>query len=270
MSHLDPLLVVFFGLFGLTFGSAANVLITRLPAWLDHRFGATDNASLGPRGHRSQCPHCLKPLRLAMLIPILSFFWQRRHCQFCQTRIHWRYPLVEALGGCWFIACLVIYPENPIQASVWAFWGLMLFTMAWIDGSSYWLPNILTLPFLAMGLIASAFGFLPTALTDSAIGALTGWSVLTGLDRAYHWHTQRMGFGGGDAKLLAGLGAWFGWLSLPWILFFSALAGVVFAGVRMAYQRRQLNAHEPLPFGPFLATAAVFMCLYQSGLFDSQ
>jgi len=124
MPSADLFLLVIFALCGLTFGSAANVLITRIPMWLDQQHEIASDAAPGPRGHRSQCPNCLTSLRATMLIPILSYVWLGGRCHFCQARIHWRYPAIEALASAWFIVCLLVYPDNPTQAGVWAFWGL--------------------------------------------------------------------------------------------------------------------------------------------------
>ncbi len=270
MPSADLFLLVIFALCGLTFGSAANVLITRIPMWLDQQHEIASDAAPGPRGHRSQCPNCLTSLRATMLIPILSYVWLGGRCHFCQARIHWRYPAIEALASAWFIVCLLVYPDNPTQAGVWAFWGLALLTMAWIDGASYWLPDVLTLPFLVLGLVVSLLGLLITTPTDSFVGALAGWSVLMGVGWIYRLRTQRVGFGGGDTKLLAGLGAWFGWSNLPWILFFAALTGAAFGIMRAVHKGQSLRAQEPLPFGPFLAIGGLLICLHEWRFFGSQ
>ena len=270
MPAADLFLLVVFALCGLTFGSAANVLITRIPMWLDEQHEKAHDAAPGPRGHRSQCPNCLTSLRATMLIPILSYIWLGGRCHFCQARIHWRYPTIEALSSAWFIVCLLAHAGNPLQAGAWALWGLALLTMAWIDGTSYWLPDVLTLPFLVFGLVASLLGLSTTTPLESFIGALAGWSVLMGVGWIYHSLTQRIGFGGGDAKLLAGLGAWLGWASLPWILFFAALTGAIFGVTRAVQNNQSISAQEPLPFGPFLAIAGLLICLHQWGIFGSQ
>jgi leader peptidase (prepilin peptidase) / N-methyltransferase len=70
--------------------------------------------------------------------------------------------------------------------------------------------------------------------------------------------------------LPAGLGAWFGWANLPWILFFPALTGAAFGIMRAVHKGQSLRAQEPLPFGPFLAIGGLLICLHEWRFFGSQ
>jgi len=92
--------------------------------------------------------------------------------------------------------------------------------------------------------------------------AIVGWF--------YRWRTQRIGLGGGDMKLLAGFGAWLGWIPLPWLLLFASLTGAIFGVLTLARFRRKKGGEVPIPFGPFLALAALLVLLYRWGTFGSQ
>ncbi|MEJ6762905.1 MAG: A24 family peptidase, partial [Comamonadaceae bacterium] len=158
------------------------------------------------------------------------------------------------------------FQSQPALAAMWGLWGLVLMCMACIDGRSFWLPDVLTLPFLAAGLLLSMLGHVPTDALSAGIGALVGWGTLTAVGYIFYRLTGRMGFGGGDAKLLAGLGAWLGWQLLPWVLMGAALGGVVFdlwqrgsAHVKPVVQNVPDAA---IPFGPFLALAAAVLAVH--------
>ena len=264
------LTIMLFALLGLAFGSAANVVIARLPHWLDHRFRTIPQGHGAPSGPRSQCPICLQPLTVSELVPILSYVRQRGRCRHCDATISWRYPLVELMGAAWFVMCLWHAPTTPLIALMWGLWGIVLLVMAWVDATTYWLPDVLTLPFLGAGLALSAFGATHISWRDSLIGAGLGWGVLAIVGWFYRWRTQRIGLGVGDMKLLAGFGAWLGWIPLPWLLLFASLTGAIFGVLTLARFRRKKGGEVPIPFGPFLALAALLVLLYRWGTFGSQ
>src|SRR3546814_17677774 len=60
--------------------------------------------------------------------------------------------------------------------------------------------------------------------------------------------------GYGDFKLLAALGAWLGWQSLPTIVLLSSVVGAL-VGISLVVFGRH-NRSVPIPFGPYLAAAA--------------
>ena len=63
--------------------------------------------------------------------------------------------------------------------------------------------------------------------------------------------------GAGDFKLLAALGAWFGWMLLPWILFTAALLGIIIGGGTLLLQKKSFS--QTIPFGPFLIIGALIV-----------
>lgn len=130
----------------------------------------------------------------------------------------------------------------------------MLLVLALIDLRTQWLPDALTLPLLWGGLLVNLTGVL-TPLPDAVAGAVTGYLVLAGVNLAYRTLRGRNGIGGGDAKLLAALGAWLGWQALPDLLLLASVSGILWAIAMIC--RRRLQADTPFPFGPFLAGAGV-------------
>ena len=123
--------------------------------------------------------------------------------------------------------------------------ALWLAAASWIDARRLILPDVLTLPLIAAGL---ALAWLqPPELATRAIGAMAGFAAFALIAELYRRLRGRDGLGLGDAKLLAGAGAWLGWEALPSVVLIGAVAGLVFALLKRP------AADRPIPFGPFLA-----------------
>jgi leader peptidase (prepilin peptidase)/N-methyltransferase len=131
-----------------------------------------------------------------------------------------------------------------------ATWALIVLTM--IDADHQLLPDDITLPLLWLGLIANAFGIF-TDLASAVWGAVYGYGSLWSVYWAFKLTTGKEGMGYGDFKLLAALGAWLGWQSLPMIILMSSLIGAIIGITMMALSK--LGRGQPMPFGPYLAIA---------------
>jgi len=138
--------------------------------------------------------------------------------------------------------------------------GWALLTAAWIDIRTMILPDALTLPLLAAGLIVTAVTD-PDSLTDHAVAAALGYLLLFATARAYRVLRGRDGLGLGDAKLLAALGAWIGLSNLPVVLLLASCLGLAAAGAGLLFGKR-VTAATAIPFGPFLALAGWLAWLY--------
>jgi leader peptidase (prepilin peptidase)/N-methyltransferase len=259
---------------GLLVGSFLNVVIYRLPVMLERRWRAeclelsgTASALAEPAASqapfnllvpRSTCPGCAAPIKSLHNIPVLSYLWLRGRCASCGVRISARYPAIELL--CALATALVAWKFGfgwPGACAIVITWFLIALTF--IDLDHQLLPDSLTLPLLWMGLLASLTGWasgshsLPvdpvSAIAGAAIGYLSLWSVY----HAFRLLTGKEGMGYGDFKLLAALGAWVGWQMLLPIVLLSACVGAL-VGIALILLRRQQRGN-PMPFGPFLATA---------------
>ena len=91
------------------------------------------------------------------------------------------------------------------------------------------------------------------SLQDAVIGAIAGYLLLWSLYWSFKLLTGKEGMGYGDFKLLAALGAWLGWQSLPLILILSSVVAAVVGITLMLLRRHQQG--NPIPFGPYLAMA---------------
>ncbi|KJU86422.1 peptidase A24A domain-containing protein, partial [Candidatus Magnetobacterium bavaricum] len=68
------------------------------------------------------------------------------------------------------------------------------------------------------------------------------------------------GMGGGDIKLMAMLGAMFGWKFVLMTIFIGSFTGSIYGLVLMAFKGK--DRKTKVPFGPFLASASVIVLFY--------
>ncbi|WP_292067988.1 prepilin peptidase [Brevundimonas sp. UBA7664] len=239
MTDIAPaLLAALFAGCGLLVGSFLGLVSLRLPAQEDIVRG------------RSRCGGCGRDLPPWRLIPLVSYVLARGRCRDCGAAIPARYPLMEA--ACALIGVWAALSQPGLAAAVLtAVLGWQLLLIAVIDGENFWLPDSLTLPLLATGLLAAIL-LEGVALPEAAIGAGVGFAALWLVGRAYKRLRGREGLGGGDPILLAAGGAWVGWIGLPSILVWAATAGLSVVLAR-ALSGRRVSGEDRLPFGVFLA-----------------
>ncbi len=250
-------------LLGLIVGSFLNVVIHRLPKMMERGWqqqcaemrGEELLASLPYNllTPRSACPHCNHAISAWENIPVISYVFLRGKCKGCGAGISVRYPLVEAITGvlCAFAGYHFGFGLAALGALIFI-WALI--ALAAIDFDTQLLPDDITLPLLWLGLIFNIFGTY-TSLTTAVIGAMLGYLVLWSVYWLFKLITGKEGMGYGDFKLLAALGAWFGWQMLPLIILLSSLVGAVIGITLIIAMRHGRNV--PIPFGPYLVGAGL-------------
>jgi len=226
------------GVAGLLAGSFLGLVSLRLPR---------DEAFVGGR---SRCRGCDRPLEPWRLIPLLSYAVSRGRCTPCGAAISIRYPAME-LAGAAIGVCAALTQPTSTAALLTALLGWQLLLIAVVDGEHFWLPDRLTLPLLATGLVAAAT-LDRVSMVESLTGAAIGFGGLWLVARAYRAARGREGLGGGDPFLLAAGGAWTGWIGLPSVLLWSALAGLSVVAARRLTGGR-VSGSDRLPFGVYLA-----------------
>jgi leader peptidase (prepilin peptidase)/N-methyltransferase len=259
--------------FGLLMGSFLNVVIYRLPLMLEREWRdecreildlpaeVAEEGAVTPFNlvvPRSRCPACGHEIAVWENVPVLSFLALRGRCRACKTPIPWSYPLVELFTGLLAGGVAWHYGFGP-QAFAACALGFALIALAAIDFRTQLLPDHITLPFLWVGIGLGIFGVFAD-LRSSVLGAMAGYLSLWTVYWAFKLLTGKEGMGYGDFKLLALLGAWCGWQSLPWIVLLSSLLGAV-VGVSLIVTRRQ-DRTVPIPFGPYLAVAGLVTLLW--------
>ena len=235
-----PGLTVALALFGLCLGSFLNVVIHRVPV------GAS---LLRPKSH---CPACGEPVAIRDNVPLMGWLLLRGRCRHCRTPISPRYPMVELLGAICVLLGAVTAPD-PAAAAARSVFLLVMVAVFFIDFEHRIIPDVITLPGAAIGILASPlFG---VDRIDSVIGAATGALLLWLLGWIYSQARGREGMGGGDIKLAALLGACLGWQGLLLTLMAGSLLGTVIGSILILGRRSSWLTQ--LPFGSFLAPAAM-------------
>jgi leader peptidase (prepilin peptidase)/N-methyltransferase len=235
---VDPFYASSIFLFGLIFGSFLNVCIYRLPLGL---------SVVSPR---SACPACKRPIAFYDNLPVLSWVLLGGRCRHCKTRISPRYLLIELLTGVLFLGCYAFFGLSLATLKYCVF-GFLLLGLIFTDAETKLLPDKLTLPGLALGLLFSllvpvhdlASQFLPgmlhlpfnadpaarlLSLLDSLLGAALGASFIYGAGAAYLRWRGAEGMGFGDVKLMAMVGAFLGIKLTIFTIFTASLAGSLF------------------------------------------
>jgi leader peptidase (prepilin peptidase)/N-methyltransferase len=278
---VDPVLATAIFVLGLAFGSFLNVCIYRLPL---------DLSVVHPR---SACPGCEQPIAIYDNIPVLSWLLLRGRCRNCKILISPRYLVVEILTGAIFLACYAHFGTSLATLKYCAF-GFLLLGLIFTDAETQLLPDKMTLPGLALGLVFSllvpvndlASQLLPgvvslplssdvswhlLSLADSVLGAVVGSSFIYGAGAIYLRARGVEGMGFGDVKLMAMVGAFLGAKLTIFTLFTASIAGSLFglSTVLAVWikrtRRRMARNHEPASQARRRAweSAAIALCRHQ-------
>jgi leader peptidase (prepilin peptidase) / N-methyltransferase len=261
---------------GLSIGSFLNVVIARMPK---------GESIVRPR---SRCPGCHAPIAWYDNIPVASWLWLRAKCRRCRQPISIQYPFVELLTGLLAVACFVHFGFTWATPFYFAFCAALL-AVTFIDIPYQIIPNEISLPFIALGVLASLVTHQVTWY-DSLIGAAVGFSLIALIAYGYFFLTRREGMGMGDAKLLAMIAAFLGWQSIPFVLLAASVQGLLLAlaGIGLGIIRKAPPLPDPsewpggvapeppleetplrlaaVPFGPFLSLAALEFLFFGGGL----
>ncbi len=248
---LQHLLLFASFLLGAVIGSFLNVVIFRLP-------DPASSIAFPP----SHCPRCSTPIRWYDNIPMLSYLLLRGRCRACRQPISPRYPLVELCMACLSMALYARFGPGLAFVCYFPFLAALL-AIIFIDIDHQIIPDVISLPGIVLGFAGSFFNPL-VSWQQSALGILIGGGLLYTIALAYMLLTRREGMGGGDIKLLAMIGAFLGWQSLLYVIFASSLIGSVVGIAVMRIQGK--GSRTRIPFGPFLALAAMSYLFFQQDI----
>ena len=236
-------------LFGLLFGSFANVVVYRVPL---------RQSIVRPA---SRCPSCGVALRARDNIPVVSWLMLRGRCRNCGARISVRYPAIELITGVLFgLAAWRIHPATDLVAYLPLLWVLVV--LSFIDLEHKLLPNRIVGPSLVAGVVLLGIAAALGPGIHAWVRALAGGGIAFGIFLALAIISPR-GMGMGDVKLSAVLGfalAYQGWgrLFLGFLLAFAtgAVGGIALIAARRAGRKSEV------PFGPYLALGTVVALLF--------
>ena len=232
---------------GLAIGSFLNVVIYRLPRGQHFTTG------------RSYCPHCKQQLKWYHNVPIISYVFLLGKCGFCGERISLRYPVVELMNAGLYLYFLWEFGPT-LYFFIFACIASALITIFLIDLDFQIIPDVITIPGIVVGLAVSLWpggiGIIP-----SAIGMLVGGGSLYLVAMLGDWLFKKESMGGGDIKLAAMLGAFLGWQKVLFVFLASAVIGLIVSIILLSFSSK-LRKHRIIPFGPFLALAAMLAIVY--------
>jgi leader peptidase (prepilin peptidase)/N-methyltransferase len=250
---MQLLTLILAAVLGVAIGSFLNVIIYRVPRKIGFVRG------------RSRCPKCEQPLRWFHNIPVLSFLCLRGRCAYCSTPISFRYPLVELLNGL-FYGYFFWQHGLTVQTVVFALLSSALLAIFFIDLDFRIIPDGVTLPSIVVALGAA---FLPggIGIVSSLIGLVVGGGALYLIALLGDWLFKKESMGGGDIKMAAMLGAFLGWQKVVLIFMASAVIALVVSSVLMSFSA-ELRRERMVPFGPFLATAAMVAIIAGDRIID--
>ncbi len=259
---LLPRAVLYFWAFalGTAVGSFLNVCIYRLPR---------DRSVIAPPSH---CPQCGVRLRAIDLVPLLSFLALGRKCRSCGGAIGWRYFAVELVTGLVFLAAWEACGRGIQVLPCWIFASVII-AVVFTDLDHMIIPDSLVIAGLfaavlseGMAVASGQAALLSVAIPGTEIalprlvaGGGVGLAVFVFIRAFSQLLFRREGMGLGDVKLAGAIGAMLGpglaLLSFGLAIVAGAVLGMALLAVRV---RRRM---EYLPFGPFLAGAALAVLL---------
>ena len=140
-----------------------------------------------------------------------------------------------------------------------------LLVVIFIDLKHQLIPDLISLPGIVIGFAVS---FVNPFITwqDAALGFLIGGGLLYGIALGYYLLTKRVGMGGGDIKLLAMIGVFLGWQSLPFVVFSSSVLGSL-VGVGTMIKKKK-GGKTMIPYGPFLSVGALLYLFYRERILE--
>lgn len=244
---LDSFLTVFSLLFGLILGSFLNVCIYRLPR---------HESIIHPP---STCPQCGKRIKFYDNIPLASYIVLLGKCRSCRSPISLRYPVVELIAGSLSTALFLKFGLSAAYPAFMLF-SMSLVVISFIDLDHQIIPDVLSIPGILVGLGLSFPAWTEISWLESLIGIVGGGGFLFLVAVIFERLTGKEGMGFGDVKLLAMIGAWMGWRSLPFVILLASLAGILIGGGALLFSGRGYRSR--IPFGPFLALGALLYLFF--------
>jgi len=231
-------------------GSFANVCIYRLP--LDK----------GVISGRSYCTKCEKQISWYDNIPIISYLLIQGKCRKCKKKISLQYMLVEILS-IWSFTTIYYFYGITLTTFLLIILALIFIIIFFIDLKHYIIPNSLTFPMMIIGFVKSFdpnINELFPNYINSLIGGLFGYGIIWSIIFFYKSLRNKEGMGLGDAKLLAVIGFWFGWIAIPFVIFSSSIIALLHVIPSLINKSKKLSSE--IPFGPYIITGCILYIIF--------
>ena len=246
--------LIFLIIIGGLWGSFANVCIVRLPE------------DKGVVSGRSNCPKCKKQINWYDNIPIISYFILNGKCRKCKKPISFQYVVVELLSIVSFVTIYLIYGFS-FTTLLLIILSLGFIIIFFIDLKHFIIPDVITFPLMALGFIKS---FIPNLdplfpyYVLSLIGGIFGYGIIWGIIFFYKQVKKKEGMGLGDAKLLSAVGFWFGWFSIPFVIFLSSIIALLSVTPSLINKSKKFSSQ--IPFGPYIILGTLIYLIFESNI----
>jgi len=235
-----------FIIFGSLWGSFANVCIYRLP----------ENKSVITG--RSSCPNCKNKIPWYDNIPLLSFILLMGKCRLCKKPIDLQYFIVELISAISFVSIYYFFGLT-LAALLLLILSIFFIIIFFIDLKHFIIPNELTFPLMIIGFIKSFDPNLNQTIfpnyINSLIGGVFGYLIIWLIIFFYKKVRKKEGMGLGDAKLMSVIGFWFGWVSIPFVIFISSAVALILVIPSLINQSRKMSSE--IPFGPYIIIGCI-------------
>ena len=236
-----------FFVLGAAVGSFLNVCISRIP---------NGESIISPGSH---CPKCGCSIKPYDNIPILSYILLGGRCRSCKQTIDFRYWAVEVLTAFLFLIFYWRLGFSYTLPLALLFTAIMI-AVGFIDLGSKIIPNVITIPGIAIALVFAVLQG-SSSFRDSILGILVGGGGLLVVGGLGSIVFDKESMGGGDIKLAAMIGAFWGWKIALATLLLSFLTGAI-GGVVVLFAERSVKVTRVIPFGPFIAASAIIAFFY--------
>lgn len=239
---IDAIAHIYIFLVGLVFGSFFNVVGLRVPK---------GESIVRPRSH---CPSCQTTLSGRDLIPVFSYLFLRGKCRTCQAKVSPIYPIIEFVTACLFVGVWQVFGWSAEAIVAFVFVSLLI-VITVSDISTMLIPNKILLFFGSIILLLRLTIAPLDSWWDTFVGAMVGFTLLLIIAIV-----SNGGMGGGDIKLFAVLGLYFGWQHVLLAFFLSVFVGAVIGGVGLLLGK--IKRKTPMPFGPAIAIGSVITLFF--------
>ena len=238
--------IILIFILGLIVGSFSNVCIYRIPR---------NESIIFPASH---CPKCSSPIKPVDNIPLISYILLKGRCRHCGSKISIQYPIVELFTGLIYLIIYLTYGLS-VQTLIYIILSSALVIIAFIDLNEQIVPDVISLPGIAIGFIISFF--VPyISYANSALGILIGGGIILIIGMAGSIIFKKEAMGGGDVKLAAMIGAFLGWRYIIISLFLGFFLGAL-AGIILILSKTK-SREDVVPFGPFIVLGSFITLLW--------
>ena len=140
--------------------------------------------------------------------------------------------------------------------------NLYLGIVSFVESSFFPIPpDVMVIPmvlakkdsYLKIFLIATIF---------SVLGGIFGYLIIWSIIYFYKQVRKKEGMGLGDAKLLSAIGFWFGWISIPFVIFLSSIIALL--SVIPSLLKNSKSMSSQIPFGPYIIIGTLVYLFFEN------